>query len=432
MFHRIDFDPVPFEPYTDLLEPSLTEDLRNLVAHLDGARVIHVNSTAVGGGVAEILRSLIPISKGLGLDTDWYVVSPPVEFFDVTKKIHNLMQGAEGALTPEEMRTYSTYAGQSANLDFSSIDADVWILHDPQLLPLMALLPEGDHPPIVWVCHIDLSEPNQGMLASVFDNMRRSDVKVFSLKQYVPAGLEDAAVHIIPPAIDPLSVKNRPMNMEEARSRMAAMGIDLERPLITQVSRFDPWKDPWGVVEAYKLVKERMPNVQLAYLGASHAVDDPEGKGIFEELSEQTKDDPDIHLFGDADIPIESVDLIVSAFQTASDVVLQKSVREGFGLTVTEAMWNGKPVIGGNVGGIRLQISDGENGFLVDDVPQCAQRILRLLKEPELQTTMGEAARTSVRRRFLLPRLLRDYLRACEEARAHRANGASSVDVRGT
>ena len=213
---------------------------------------------------------------------------------------------------------------------------------------------------------------------------------------------------------------------------MAAMGIDLERPLITQVSRFDPWKDPWGVVEAYKLVKERMPNVQLAYLGASHAVDDPEGKGIFEELSEQTKDDPDIHLFGDADIPIESVDLIVSAFQTASDVVLQKSVREGFGLTVTEAMWNGKPVIGGNVGGIRLQISDGENGFLVDDVPQCAQRILRLLKEPELQTTMGEAARTSVRRRFLLPRLLRDYLKACEEARAHRANGASSFDVRGT
>ena len=162
MFHRVDFDPVPFEPYTELLEPSLTEDLRNLVAHLDGARVIHVNSTAVGGGVAEILRSLIPISKGLGLDTDWYVVSPPVEFFDVTKKIHNLMQGAEGALTPEEMRTYSTYAGQSANLDFSSIDADVWILHDPQLLPLMALLPEGDHPPIVWVCHIDLSEPNPG------------------------------------------------------------------------------------------------------------------------------------------------------------------------------------------------------------------------------------------------------------------------------
>ena len=250
MFHRIEFDSVPFEPYTELLEPSLVEELRSLVARTDGERIIHVNSTAVGGGVAEILRSLIPISKGLGLDTDWYVVSPPAEFFDVTKKIHNLMQGAEGALTPDERHTYTTYAGQPREgFDFSSIEADVWILHDPQLLPMMALLPEGAYPPIVWVCHIDLSAPNQKMLASVFDNIREADVKVFSLEQYVPAGLEDASVEIIPPAIDPLSVKNRPMDADEARIRMAAMGIDVNRPLVTQVSRFDPWKDPWGVVE---------------------------------------------------------------------------------------------------------------------------------------------------------------------------------------
>ena len=432
MFHRIEFDPVPFEPYKELLEPSLVEELRSLVARMDGERIIHVNSTAVGGGVAEILRSLIPISKGLGLDTDWYVVSPPAEFFDVTKKIHNLMQGAEGALTPEERRTYTTYAGQHANLDFSAIEADVWILHDPQLLPMMALLPEGAYPPIVWVCHIDLSAPNEEMLASVFDNIREADVKVFSLEQYVPAGLEDASVEIIPPAIDPLSVKNRPMDVDEARIRMAAMGIDVNRPLVTQVSRFDPWKDPWGVVEAYSIVKQQMPEVQFAYLGASHAADDPEGKVIFEEISAQTKDDPDIHLYGDADIPLESVDLVVSAFQTASDVVLQKSVREGFGLTVTEAMWKGQPVIGGNVGGIRLQISDGESGFLVDDVPQCAQRILRLLREPELRASMGEAARSSVRQRFLLPRFLRDYLKACQEAKAVRAIGAMAFDTRGT
>ena len=432
MFHRIEFDPVPFEPYEELLEPSLVEELRSLVARMDGERIIHVNSTAVGGGVAEILRSLIPISKGLGLDTDWYVVSPPAEFFDVTKKIHNLMQGAEGALTPEERSTYTTYAGQHANLDFSSIEADVWILHDPQLLPMMALLPEGAYPPIVWVCHIDLSAPNEEMLASVFDNIREADVKVFSLEQYVPAGLEDASVEIIPPAIDPLSVKNRPMDVDEARIRMAAMGIDVNRPLVTQVSRFDPWKDPWGVVEAYRIVKQQMPEVQFAYLGASHAADDPEGKVIFEEISAQTKDDPDIHLYGDADIPLESVDLVVSAFQTASDVVLQKSVREGFGLTVTEAMWKGQPVIGGNVGGIRLQISDGESGFLVDDVPQCAQRILRLLREPELRASMGDAARSSVRQRFLLPRFLRDYLKACQEAKAVRAIGAMAFDTRGT
>lgn len=432
MFHRIEFDPVPFEPYTELLEPGLVEELRSLVARMEGERIIHVNSTAVGGGVAEILRSLIPISKGLGLDTDWYVVSPPAEFFDVTKKIHNLMQGAEGALTPEERHTYTTYAGQDAKLDFSSIEANTWILHDPQLLPMMALLPEGAYPPIVWVCHIDLSAPNQDMLASVFDKIREADVKVFSLEQYVPAGLEDASVEIIPPAIDPLSVKNRPMDADEARIRMAAMGIDVNRPLVTQVSRFDPWKDPWGVVEAYRMVKQQMPEVQLAYLGASHAADDPEGKVIFEEISTQTGDDPDIHLYGDADIPLESVDLVVSAFQTASDVVLQKSVREGFGLTVTEAMWKGQPVIGGNVGGIRLQISDGKNGFLVDNVPQCAERILRLLQQPELRASMGEAARNSVRQRFLLPRFLRDYLKACQEAKAVRAIGAMAFDTRGT
>ena len=432
MFHRIDFEPVSFEPYTELLEPILVEELRSLVARFEGDRIIHVNSTAVGGGVAEILRSLIPLSKGLGLDTDWYVVSPPAEFFDVTKKIHNLMQGAEGALTPEERQTYTTYASQGANLDFSCIEADVWILHDPQLLPMMALLPESAYPPIVWVCHIDLSAPNQEMLASVFDNIREADVKVFSLEQYVPAGLEDASVEIIPPAIDPLSVKNRSMDVDEARIRMAAMGIDVNRPLVTQVSRFDPWKDPWGVVEAYRIVKQQMPEVQFAYLGASHAADDPEGKVIFEDISAQTKDDPDIHLYGDADIPLESVDLVVSAFQTASDVILQKSVREGFGLTVTEAMWKGQPVIGGNVGGIRLQISDGESGFLVDDVPQCAQRILRLLREPELRTSMGDAARSSVRQRFLLPRFLRDYLKACQEAKAVRAIGAMAFDTRGT
>ena len=432
MFHRIEFDPVPFKPYTELLEPSLVEELRSLVARMEGERIIHVNSTAVGGGVAEILRSLIPISKGLGLDTDWYVVSPPAEFFDVTKKIHNLMQGAEGSLTPKERHTYTTYAGQAANLDFSAIEADVWILHDPQLLPMMALLPEDTYPPIVWVCHIDLSAPNLDMLASVSGNIREADVKVFSLEQYVPAGLEDASVEIIPPAIDPLSVKNRPMDVDEARIRMVAMGIDVARPLVTQVSRFDPWKDPWGVVEAYRIVKQQMPQVQLAYLGASHAADDPEGKVIFEEISAQTKDDPDIHLYGDADIPLESVDLVVSAFQTASDVVLQKSVREGFGLTVTEAMWKSQPVIGGNVGGIRLQISDGESGFLVNDVPQCAQRILRLLQEPELRASMGEAARTSVRQRFLLPRFLRDYLKACQEAKAVRAIGAMAFDTPGT
>ncbi len=432
MFHRVELGSVPFEPYTELLEAEFVQELRGLAARMEGNRIVHVNSTAVGGGVAEILRSLIPMSKGLGLDTDWYVVSPPAEFFDVTKKIHNLMQGAEGALTSEEREIYGTYAGQGEKLDFGEIEADAWILHDPQLLPMMDLLPESGYPPIVWVCHIDLSDPNEGMLSSVLHNIRRADVKVFSLEEYVPAGLGDASIEIIPPAIDPLSVKNRPMEKVEARDRMGSMGIDVGRPLVTQVSRFDPWKDPWGVVEAYRMVKAQVPELQLAYLGASHAADDPEGKGIFEEMRAQTEDDAEIHLFGDADIPLESVDLTVSAFQTGSDVVLQKSVREGFGLTVTEAMWKGQPVIGGNVGGIRLQISDGESGFLVDDVGGCADAMLRLLQDTKLRERMGEAARRSVGRRFLLPRFLRDCLIACREARAVRALGAMATGIRGT
>ena len=418
MFHRIDLSSVPFDPYIPLLEPELTEDLQSLVRDLNGSRVIHVNSTPVGGGVAEILRSLVPLSKGLGLDTDWYIVSPPKEFFDVTKKIHNLLQGADGALTDAESETYNLYGGAASNLDLAPLAADVWILHDPQLLPLMAMLTEGEHPPIVWVCHIDLSTPNEKMLASAFPNIIRSDVKVFSMPQYVPSNLDNAVVHIIPPAIDPLSEKNMPMPMEEARKRMADMGIDLSRPLVTQVSRFDPWKDPAGVVEAYKKAKESVHNLQLAYLGASHAADDPEGKVIFDKLTEDTRHDPDIHLYGDADIPLETVDLVVSAFQTASDVVLQKSIREGFGLTVTEAMWKNQPVIGGNVGGIRAQISDGESGFLVDSVEECASRIVQLLERPELRESMGVAAKASVRNRFLLPRLLRDYLRAAKTSKA--------------
>ena len=240
MFHRIDLSSVPFDPYIPLLEPELTEDLQSLVRDLNGSRVIHVNSTPVGGGVAEILRSLVPISKGLGLDTDWYIISPPKEFFDVTKKIHNLLQGADGALTDAESETYSLYGGAASNLDLAPLAADVWILHDPQLLPLMAMLPEGEHPPIVWVCHIDLSTPNEKMLASAFPNIIRSDLKVFSMPQYVPSNLDDAVVHIIPPAIDPLSEKNIPMPMEEACKRMADMGIDLSRPLVTQVSTVRP------------------------------------------------------------------------------------------------------------------------------------------------------------------------------------------------
>jgi trehalose synthase len=203
--------------------------------------------------------------------------------------------------------------------------------------------------------------------------------------------------------------------VKEARNFLSSMGVDPKRPLVTQVSRFDPWKDPWGVVDAYKEAKKVIPNLQLAYLGASHATDDPEGAGIFKSMIEYVNGDKDVHLFGDSDIPLEVVDRIVNAYQTASDVVLQKSIREGFGLTVTEAMWKGRPVVGGNVGGIKAQIQDGVSGFLVDDMTQCASRITQLFEMPELRDKIGKAAKDSVRSRFLLPRLLWDYLQVFME-----------------
>ncbi len=415
MFHRVDLSPAPFEPYAELLDPNLTENLRSLAQEMRGARIVHVNSTPVGGGVAEILRSLVPVSKGLGLDMDWYVITPPRSFFDVTKKLHNLLQGADGHLTPEEMETYTQYGGEANSLDFGPLAGDVWFLHDPQLLPLIPLIPEGRRPLVIWVCHIDLSTPNEGTLDAVLPNIHLADAKVFSMPAYVPPSLGDAAVYVIPPAIDPLSVKNQFMPMPEATNVLSSMGIDTSRPLVTQVSRFDPWKDPWGVVDAYKEAKKAIPDLQLAYLGASHAADDPEGKKILESLKAYVNNDGDIHLYGDSDIPLQVVDRVVNAFQTASDVILQKSIREGFGLTVTEAMWKSQPVIGGNVGGIRAQIQDGANGFLVDSVDQCASQIVKLLEKPEFKNSLGAAARESVRSRFLLPRLLRDYLQVAVE-----------------
>ena len=427
MFHRVDLPPAPFEPYAELLDPNLTESLRSLAQEMRGVRIVHVNSTPVGGGVAEILRSLVPVSKGLGLDMDWYVITPSRNFFDVTKKLHNLLQGADGHLTPEEMETYTLYGGKSNSLDFGPLAGDVWFLHDPQLLPLIPLIPEGRRPLVIWICHIDLSTPNEGTLDAVLPNIHLADAKVFSMPAYVPPSLGDAAVYVIPPAIDPLSVKNQFMPMTEATNVLSSMGIDTSRPLVTQVSRFDPWKDPWGVVDAYKEAKKAIPDLQLAYLGASHAADDPEGKKILESLKAYVNNDGDIHLYGDSDIPLQVVDRVVNAFQSASDVILQKSIREGFGLTVTEAMWKSQPVIGGNVGGIRAQIQDGTNGFLVDNVDQCASQIVKLLEKPEIKNSLGAAARESVRSRFLLPRLLRDYLQVAVEHVKSRQEAATEA-----
>jgi trehalose synthase len=294
----------------------------------------------------------------------------------------------------------------------NQIAADVWFLHDPQLLPLARLLPKPADQTWLWVCHIDLTVPNGSVLDTLLPLARDYDQVIVSLPEYAPKGLNGTPpVRIVPPAIDPLTTKNDPVGESEALSLVAATGIDPARPLITQVSRFDPWKDPQGVIDAYRLARRDIPGLQLALLGLSQANDDPEALEMLAKVTEHADGDPDIHLYFDPNGLPCTVDCIVNAFQVASAVIIQKSTREGFGLTVTEAMWKGAAVIGGNVGGIRVQIEDGVTGYLVNSPEECAQRVVQLFQDPGLRTRMGEAAQGRVRERFLLPRLALDYLK---------------------
>jgi trehalose synthase len=382
-------------------------ELRRMSAQLRGVEVVHLNSTGVGGGVAEILTSMIPLSRWYGLDTRWMVIPPNDAYFGVTRKIHDLLQGEEGDLTEEEWQTYLTHVRESSVPLAGDGRPRVWFIHDHQLLPMIEQLPQEDVK--VWISHVDTSHPNPAIFRRLMPFMQQYDQISFSLPQYVPESFdrERTPVSICPPAIDPLRHKNLPMAEDEALAFAAQYGINPERPFIAQISRFDPWKDPVGVIDAYRLVKERLPGLQLALVGALAAADDAKAVETLDVVRHHADDDPDIHLYWD---PLEITEQFVRAFQAAPQVILQKSTREGFGLTVTEAMWKAKAVVGGNVGGIAVQITDGVTGFLVDDVEQCARRTLELLSDPELRTALGVAAREVVEEHGLLPRLLRDYL----------------------
>ena len=425
MYLRLDHPPASMDGHLSLLDPKLAGELTSLANDLRHLRFIHINSTATGGGVAEILQSMVPLMNSLGLNTERIVIEGNPQFFQVTKRIHNLLQGAEGCLSAQEFETYfQTNQGVADEFARMGLSADVWFFHDPQVLPLASMLPAKSGQIRNWICHIDLTSPNPSTINSLLPLTQDYDNLIFSLRAYVPQGLGEVPVHIAPPAIDPLTEKNTPLGEAEAMSTVAAMGIDPDRPLISQVSRFDLWKDPCGVVDAYRIARRDIPGLQLALLGLSQAIDDPEALDLLHQVEDHAAGDPDIHLYFYTDGLSYSIDHLVNAFQVASKVVIQKSTREGFGLTVTEAMWKGKPVIGGNVGGIRIQIENGVNGFLVDSPQECADRIVQLMQDPALSSRLGGAACDSVRERFLLPRLTLDYLRAVKERlRGHESTG---------
>jgi trehalose synthase len=401
--------PIPdtrrLEDFREAAGEEAVERLREAAGPLKGSRLVQISSTSFGGGVSELLYSQVPLLQDLGIDADWQILEGSDEFFTVTKLVHNALQGMPVPWTDAFETTYLDRV--RSNAERFEPDADFVFAHDPQPAALLTFLEEMERRKgrWVWRCHIDLSQPMEQVWSFFAVHVARYDAAVFTLEDFVKPGVAPR-VSIIPPSIDPLSPKNAYLDPEAVREILVAYGIDPERPLVTQVSRFDPWKDPLGVIDAFREAKEEVPDAQLILVG-SMAHDDPEAWHFLELAQEHRGDDADIHLLTN----LQDVGpFVVNAFQRASDVVVQKSIREGFGLTVAEGMWKERPVIGGNVGGIRLQIEDGVSGYLVDSPQECAGRLVELLRDPKRREEMGRAGRARVRDRFLTVRELTDYL----------------------
>lgn len=401
--------------YRSIVPKELTAEIEELAAELRGKKVLHVNATAFGGGVAEILYTLVPLTADAGLEAHWQILTAPPDFFTVTKSFHNGLQGHEVDFPQEARRLYEDVC--RANAAELTHPYDFVVIHDPQPLAVRDFVTHSQDRSTWWVwrCHIDTSTPDRGLYEYLLPSINRYDAAVYTMRDYVPQGLT-APVMEVAPTIDPLAPKNMTLSPEDATYIVRQFGIDVERPLLLQVSRFDPWKDPLGVVDVYRTVKASRPDVQLALVG-SMASDDPEGWDYLEKVLAYVGEDPDVFVLSNLD-NVGSVE--INAFQSHAAVVMQKSVREGFGLTVSEALWKARPTIGGAVGGIPLQIEDGVTGYLVRSAAECADRCLRVLTDPTGHRRMALRGKEHVRREFLTPRLLRDDLRLFRDLEAGR------------
>ncbi len=390
------------EKYVPIVGAEVIDHLRHLAEPLRGSRVVHVNSTREGGGVAEILSWLIPFKQELGLETSWEVIEGGPEFYQCTKSFHNGLQGAPVAIPPRQLAAYEqTNRDNAERLRGLLSEADFVFIHDPQPAPLFHFCPEHKGK-WVWRCHIDLSRPHRAVWKYLRDWVGSYDASIWSLADF--AQPLPHPLYLIAPSIDPLSQKNRDLYPGEVDAVFDRHGLDPDLPLITQVSRYDRFKDPLGVIRSYQLAREYTP-LQLVLAGGG-AADDPEGEEVLREVREAAGDDPNIHILL---LPADS-HREINALQRASTIVLQKSTREGFGLTVTEALWKGKPVIGGNTGGIRLQVINHQTGFLVSTPEGAALRIRYLLRNRDHLAEMGERGRAFVLDNFLVTRHLREYL----------------------
>jgi trehalose synthase len=370
------------------------ERIRKKASQIQDLHVVNVNSTYYGGGVSQLLSSLTLLMNSLGIKTGWRVVHGPPDFFSITKKIHNALQGGKINLSDRKMQIYEQVIYENAIRNH--LDHDVVIVHDPQPLPIINHYRKDC--PWVWRCHIDLSRPNQELWNYLVPFIEKYDAVILSSRDYKQK-LKTPQLFFMP-AIDPFTITNRELSQKEIDERLNYYSIPTGLPLVVQISRFDRWKDPEGVIQAFKLARKQV-DCTLVLLG-NVATDDPEGAEVYQALLDSREERIIILSHQDG--------ALVNALQRRAACVLQKSIREGFGLTVAEAMWKGTPVIGGNTGGIRYQIEDGVNGFLVSSIEQAAERIVQLVKDKELRVQLGKRARETVRQKFLLTRYLEQYL----------------------
>lgn len=390
------------EDYARIVGDEVIDQVRQLAHMLEGAKIVHVNSTKEGGGVAEILHWLIPLKRQLGLDVSWKVIRGEERFYECTKTFHNALQGNRTSISDSLLRVYEeTNRINAEEMNEALCNADFVFIHDPQPALFLHFCPER-RGKWIWRCHIDLSRPFRPVWKYLRSYVQDYDASVWSLSQF--AQPLPHPTYLISPSIDPLSEKNMELGAAEIASVRERFQLDPLRPIVTQVSRFDHFKDPVGVIQAYRLAKHFTP-FQLVLAGGG-ATDDPEGAKVYQEVLNASSGDPEIHLL----LLPPDAHRTINALQRMSDIILQKSTREGFGLTVTEGLWKGKPVIGGDTGGIRLQVINHHTGFLVSTPEGAANRIRYLLRHRQKIREMGQKAHRFVLENFLLTRHLREYL----------------------
>ncbi len=393
---------VRIEDYASIVGESEVEGIKQLAELVKGEKVAHVNATPYGGGVAEMLNRIIPLARSLDIDANWQTLKGDAEFFTITKKMHNALQGNQGvAIGEAEWKHY--FDTVRFNSSVLNLEGDVVVIHDPQPLPLIDYRRGGKW---AWRCHIDTSSPNASVWDPLMELIRRYNIAIFSLERYIPKSL-DTQVLIDYPTIDPLATKNAKIGISEIEKVLNRYGVDPARPIIGQVGRFDPWKDPLGAMEVYRMVKGRIGTAQLVLIG-SFAKDDPEGKEWYDKAMAFAAKEKDIFVLTNLD---GVGDFEVNAFQRAFSVALQMSKREGFGLTVTEALWKGVPVIGTRAGGIPLQVIDGTTGYLIGNYQEGAEKAVLLLKRPWLARELGQNGMRHVRLNFLITKGIMNYLR---------------------